>query len=58
MDAIGGKLRDWAAGLLERAGGLRAALGATHPAVQAAEGHLQDELVARAKAMLLARLAS
>jgi predicted phosphodiesterase len=55
---VGASMRDWASGLLERAGGLRAALGPGHAAVQAAEGNISPELMQRAKAMLLARLAS
>jgi DNA repair exonuclease SbcCD nuclease subunit len=47
----------WMTALLERSGGLRAALGPAHPAVQVAEGHLPAELLERAKALLLARLA-
>ena len=47
------------AGLLERAGGLRAALGEEHPAVlAAASGTVPPELLARARALLLARLAA
>jgi predicted phosphodiesterase len=51
------RLKEWTNVLLERGTGLRAALGAGHPAVQAAEGKLSPELLARAKALLLARLA-
>jgi DNA repair exonuclease SbcCD nuclease subunit len=55
---LGDIMRDWAGGLLERAGLLRAALGPAHVAVQAAEGQISAELMERAKAMLLARLAA
>ena len=53
------QLRGYCAGLLERAGGLRAALGEEHPAVlAAASGTVPPELLARARALLLARLAA
>ncbi|MDA8251726.1 MAG: DNA repair exonuclease [Rhodospirillales bacterium] len=47
----------YCAALLDRASGLRVALGEDHPAVRAAAGTLPPELLARAKALLLARLA-
>jgi len=47
----------YAATLLDRAGGLREALGPDHPAVQAAEGRLSPELLQRARQLLLSRLA-
>ena len=50
-------LQAWITGLLERAGTLRSALGETHPAVLLANGALPPDLVERAKALLLARLA-
>ena len=53
------QLRTYCAGLLERAGGLRAALGEEHPAVlAAASGTVPPELLERARALLLARLAA
>jgi len=57
-EELAGRMRDWAGGLLERAGGLRAALGPGHAAVQASEGVISADLMARAKAIVLARLAS
>jgi len=50
-------LQSWAAGLLERAGMLRAVLGDAHPAVLAADGTLPEDFIDRAKSLLLARLA-
>jgi DNA repair exonuclease SbcCD nuclease subunit len=47
----------YAATLLDRAGGLREALGADHIAVRAALGELSPELLERARDLLLARLA-
>ncbi|MDA8250451.1 MAG: DNA repair exonuclease [Rhodospirillales bacterium] len=47
----------YAAALLNRASGLRAALGEDHPAVRAAAGALPAELLERARDLLLARLA-
>ena len=55
-DAVAAELRDYAKGLLDRAAGLRDALGADHAAVLAAAGALPPDLVDRARAMLLARL--
>ena len=52
------QLRLYCAGLLERAGGLRAALGEDHPAVLAASGAVPPELLEWARALLLARLAA
>ncbi|MDJ0390591.1 DNA repair exonuclease [Roseomonas sp. E05] len=49
-------VQSYAAALLDRAGGLREALGAEHPAVLAAEGHLPAELLQRARQLLLSRL--
>ncbi|HET9019740.1 MAG TPA: hypothetical protein VFN46_09140 [Acetobacteraceae bacterium] len=51
------KAKTYAAGLLNRAAGLRAALGEDHAAVQAAAGTLAPEVLARARDLLLARLA-
>ncbi len=53
---IAAPLAAWLAGLLDRSGGLRAALGAAHPAVQTADGALPADLLERAKSLLLARL--
>ncbi|WP_161600748.1 metallophosphoesterase family protein [Teichococcus oryzae] len=50
-------LADYARQLLDRAPGLREALGPDHPAVQAAEGQLGPEWLARARDLILARLA-
>ncbi|HEX5325794.1 MAG TPA: hypothetical protein VFW75_03920, partial [Acetobacteraceae bacterium] len=50
-------MQDYCCGLLDKAAGLRAALGAEHPAVPAAAGTVQAELLERAKNLLLARLA-
>ena len=50
-------MQDWVGGLLERSAILRAALGDDHAAVLAADGTLPPDLMARAKALLLARLA-
>ncbi len=47
----------YAAALLNRANSLRMALGDHHPVVQAAAGTLPPELLDRARALLLARLA-
>lgn len=55
-DAVAAQLRDYAKGLLDRAAGLREALGPDHPAVLAAAGALPPDLVDRARATLLARL--
>ncbi len=52
-----GPMQAWMSGLLERAGVLRAALGETHPAVLAAGGTLPQDMIERAKSLLLARLA-
>ena len=49
--------KSYAAALLNRASTLRAALGEDHPAVQAAAGTLPQDLLDRAKDLLLARLA-
>ena len=55
-DAVAAAVRGYAKGLLDRAAGLRDALGPDHPAVRAAGGELPAELVQRARDMLLARL--
>jgi exonuclease SbcD len=55
-DAVAAAVRDYAKDMLARAGGLRDALGADHPAVLAAAGAVPDDLMRRARAMLLARL--
>jgi DNA repair exonuclease SbcCD nuclease subunit len=49
-------LRDWAAGLLGRAGGLRAALGEDDAAPLVADGNLPPRIIEEARALLLARL--
>jgi hypothetical protein len=51
------RLQAYCAALLNRAGGLRVALGEDHPAVQAASGTIPPDLLARATDLLLARLA-
>ncbi len=51
------RMQKYCAALLDRASGLRVALGEDHPAVQAVAGTLPPELLARAKNLLLARLA-
>ena len=55
-EAVAASVRGYAKGLLDRAAGLRGALGEDHPAVRAAAGELPAELVQRARDMLLARL--
>jgi DNA repair exonuclease SbcCD nuclease subunit len=49
-------LQAYAAQLLDRAPGLRAALGDDHPAARAAAGEIPESLMAQARALLLARL--
>ena len=49
-------LQAYAAQLLDRAPGLRAALGDDHPAARAAAGEITPALMAQARALLLARL--
>jgi hypothetical protein len=56
-DRLGDAAKQYAAAMLNRASGLRPALGEDHPAVRAAGGELPAELIARAKSLLLARLA-
>lgn len=55
--ALAENAKAYAANLLNRAAGLRAALGEGHPAVLAAGGTLPAELLDRARDLLLARLA-
>ena len=52
------QLRAYCARLLERAGGLSAALGDDHPAVLAAAGTVPTDMLERARSLLLARLAA
>jgi DNA repair protein SbcD/Mre11 len=47
----------WCRAMLDKGTGLRDALGDDHPAVQAAAGRIPDSLLARVRALLLARLA-
>lgn len=54
---LAARAQEFCAALLDRAAGLRAALGGDHPAVQAARGTLPAEVLACAKDLLLARLA-
>ncbi|MXP64302.1 DUF3459 domain-containing protein [Roseomonas sp. M0104] len=54
--ALAEAVQAYAATLLDRAGGLREALGAEHPAVLAAEGRLSPKLLRRARQLLLSRL--
>lgn len=49
-------LQAYAAQLLDRAPGLRAALGDDHPAARAAAGEITPALMAQARALLLAKL--
>jgi len=56
-EALGEQAQKYCTALLDRAPGLRLALGDAHPAVQAAGAALPAELLARAKNLLLARLA-
>lgn len=56
-EALPPELAEYAGQLLQRAPGLRDALGPDHPAVQAAEGRLGAEWLGRARDLLLARLA-
>jgi DNA repair exonuclease SbcCD nuclease subunit len=55
-NSLAAPVRDYAAKLLGSAS-LREALGSDHPAVMAADGILSPELLERARALLLARLA-
>ena len=50
-------MKQYFAGLLDKASGLRPALHPDHPAVLAAAGVVAPELLARARNLLLARLA-
>jgi len=52
----GASLQAYAAALLDRAGGLREALGPEHPAVLAAEGRPPPDLLQRARHLLLSRI--
>ncbi len=54
--ALAGALQAYAARMLGRAGGLGEALGEAHPAVRLAAGEVPDELMRRARELLLARL--
>ena len=54
--ALAASLQPYASALLDRAAGLRAGLGDAHPACHLADGALDAELLAEARALLLARL--
>ncbi|GGC49223.1 metallophosphoesterase [Siccirubricoccus deserti] len=56
-EAVAARTRDYAAALLNRSGDLRSLLGEEHPAVAAARGEVSPEILARARVLLLARLA-
>jgi hypothetical protein len=56
-DAFVAETQRYCTALLDRAAGLRDGLGRDHPAVLAAGGELAPELLARARDLLLARLA-
>jgi DNA repair protein SbcD/Mre11 len=56
-DALAPRLQAYCAAMLDRARGLRDALGEDHPAVAAARGEVPAELLARARDLLLARVA-
>lgn len=56
-DALALRLQAYCAAMLDRARGLREALGDDHPAVAAARGEAPTELLARARDLLLARVA-
>jgi DNA repair protein SbcD/Mre11 len=56
-DALAPRLQAYCAAMLDRARGLRDALGDDHPAVIAAGGEVPAELLARARDLLLARVA-
>lgn len=57
ISEAGAAVKEYARKLLERAPGLRDALGPDHPAVLAAAGEVTPELLTRARDLLLARLA-
>ncbi len=52
-----GALRTYAGAMMDKASGLREALGARHPAVRLAAGEVPEELLERARDLLLGRLA-
>jgi predicted phosphodiesterase len=54
---LGAALRSYAGAMLEKASGLREALGARHPAVRLAAGEMPEDLLERARDLLLGRLA-
>jgi hypothetical protein len=56
-EAVAARTKEYAAALLNRSGDLRSLLGEEHPAVAAARGEVSPEILARARALLLARLA-
>jgi exonuclease SbcD len=56
-EAVASRLQTYCVAMLDRARGLRDALGEDHPAVAAARGEVPAELLARARALLLARVA-
>ncbi|MGI4975388.1 MAG: metallophosphoesterase family protein [Janthinobacterium lividum] len=55
--ALAGPLQAYAEKMLGRAGGVGEALGEAHPAVRLAAGEVPEELMQRARALLMARLA-
>ena len=55
--ALAGGLRAYAADMLGKAAGLGEALGEAHPAVRLAAGEVPEDLLRRARDLLLARLA-
>ena len=54
---LGVALRTYAGAMLDKASGLREALGARHPAVRLAAGEMPEELLEQARDLLLGRLA-
>ncbi len=56
-DALAPRLQAYCAAMLDRARGLREALGEDHPAVAGARGELTPEMLERARHLLLARFA-
>jgi DNA repair protein SbcD/Mre11 len=56
QDTLGATVAEYCRDMLNRAPGLRDALGADHTAVAAAAGDIKADLLARARALLLSRL--
>lgn len=56
-DELQAAIEEYCRTMLDRAGGLREALGEEHPVVAAAAGKVPEALIERARALLIARLA-